>query len=199
MNNDTNAIANRRGGMHSLLEVYTRDPEACETAFRDARGETIWEEGDCHPANDGPVTIQALAYAYYRQLWHTWVSMYDRAPDKVRKQAMAMLPGGDKYAYERAIGAGWIATTAHSASSHGQPVYIGDCPDHPPGTPHSLTEFCACGGLRAVRQARGILQEDAAAVVGVNQGTWSDWERGEYPPGHEKWPALRKWISGDAR
>ncbi|WP_293372379.1 helix-turn-helix transcriptional regulator [Phenylobacterium sp.] len=44
--------------------------------------------------------------------------------------------------------------------------------------------------LLAERRRRGIEVLKAAALVGVGEGTWRRWERGEWKPGRQKLPAL---------
>ncbi len=39
--------------------------------------------------------------------------------------------------------------------------------------------------IKAMREARDMLQVDAAAAVGVGQGVWSAWEKGKRVPSRQ--------------
>jgi len=100
---------------------------------------------------------------------------------------------GQEGAYEQRIpGTPWIASTLHSASSYGHPVYLNGCDEH--DQPHSLSEACACGMLADIRRARHVRQEDLAEQLGVRQTTISGWETGRRTVAYENATVLEQWM-----
>jgi len=179
----------------TLDDVYRADPDGCARAFFAALGREIVAEDDIRHVDDGPITIQALAYARHLAHWRSLAAMLARAPEDVRAEYARLCPP-ETEAADIDLGGGWTASTARAESSYGQPVYVAERCTHGEDVAHSLEEALGCGMLAAVRAARGLSQQAAAAQIGCSVGAIRRWEAGTRRPVGKYRADLEAWLIG---
>lgn len=178
-----------------LMDIYREDPRGCIEALnctRGAGGRMVWDGSDEVYADDGPVTIQALAAAHAKAHWRTLAAMLARAPEDVRAEYARLAPE-EEAEVDADLGGGWRASTVRAESTHGQPYVAATC-RHGEAAAHSLEEALDCGIIDAVRHARGLSRERVAQQVGCTVNAVHRWARGEMMPTGMYRQALEAWL-----
>jgi len=179
-----------------IREMYEIDPERCLRELNASRGRSrLTADGsDEEHTNDGPVTLRAIAAAYYRGYWRTLAALLARAPDDVRAQYACLCPDEGPES-DIALGRGWTVSIGPGPTPS-EVVYVANECRHGRGVAHSLEEALDCGMLAAVRAARGLSQQAAAAQIGCSVGAIRRWDAGTRSPTGKYRQALEAWLSG---